>query len=576
MPRTNEEVEELLAEWGELLQLTGADAFRVRAYEKAARSVGGYSKDLRDLDQVDILKIPSVGKNMAERIGEYLNTGTMHELEDLREQVPGGLREMLRIPGLGPKKAVLVHETLGISTTEELAEAARAGRLRSIKGLGPKTEENLLRSIQNVREQGGRILVDSALDAAQAAIDELRQATGIAEIAYAGSLRRLRDTIGDIDILCAADDAGPVMEAFVAMSQVKDVLAHGETKTSIVTSSGLQIDLRVVPPDAWGAALIYFTGSKAHNIHIREIAVKKGWKLSEWGLFKADTGKMIAARTEEEVYDALGLPWFPPTMREDTGEIEAALRDELPTPVDRRDIRGDLHSHTDLTDGLAPAEEMLDAAAAAGYAYYAVTDHAENLSMTGMTRNKVLAQRKKLLGLQKKYAKMTILHGCELNIAKDGSVDYDDHFLEGFDVLVASVHSLFRLSRDEQTARVIHAMENPFVNVIGHPTGRMIGRREPIDVDFEAICDAAVRTGTALEVNSFPDRLDLRDEHVRWAVERGVTLSIDTDSHAPKHLDNIRFGIGTAQRGWARKADVLNARTLKQVQAFVAKKRARA
>ena len=576
MPRTNEEVEELLAEWGELLQLTGADAFRVRAYEKAARSVGGYGKDLRDLDQAGILKIPSVGKHMAERIGEYLNTGTMHELEDLREQVPGGLREMLRIPGLGPKKAMLVHETLGISITEELVEAARAGRLGSIKGLGPKTEENLLRSIQNVREQGGRILVDSALDAAQTAIDELREATRIDEIAYAGSLRRLRDTIGDIDILCAADDAGPVMEAFVAMPQVKDVLAHGETKTSIVTSSGLQIDLRVVPPDAWGAALIYFTGSKAHNIHIREIAVKKGWKLSEWGLFKADTGKMIAARTEEEVYDALGLPWFPPTMREDTGEIEAALRDELPTPVDRRDIRGDLHSHTDLTDGLAPAEEMLDAAAAVGYAYYAVTDHAENLSMTGMTRNKVLAQRKKLLGLQKKYAKMTILHGCELNIAKDGSVDYDDHFLEGFDVLVASVHSLFRLSRDEQTARVIHAMENPFVNVIGHPTGRMIGRREPIDVDFEAICDAAVRTGTALEVNSFPDRLDLRDEHVRWAVERGHTLSIDTDSHAPKHLGNIRFGIGTAQRGWARKADVLNARTLKQVQAFVAKKRARA
>jgi len=576
MPKTNEEVEELLGEWAELLQVTGADAFRVRAYEKAARSIGGYSKDLRELDDKGILAIPNVGKSMLGRIREYLDTGSLHELEDLREMVPGGMRELLRIPGLGPKKAILVYEQLGITSLAELAAAAEANKLQGIKGLGAKTEENLLRGIRNYREQEERILIDQAMESAERIIASLTDACTFDEIAYAGSLRRMRETIGDLDILVAASDAEPIMEAFTSMPRVAEVLAKGSTKTTIVTRRGLQVDLRVVPHEAWGAALIYFTGSKAHNIKIREIAVKKGLKLSEWGLFHAKDGSLIAALDEEEVYAALGLPWIPPTMREDCGEVEAALAGSLPAPVEARDLRGDLHTHTNLTDGLAPLEEMLDTAAARGYAYYAVTDHAENLSMTGMSRAAVLEQRKKLKTLQQHYPKMTILQGCELNIAKDGTVDYDPEFLAGFDVLVASVHSYFRLSSDEQTRRLITAMENPLVNVIGHPSGRLIGRRPPIDFDFGAVCEAAVRTGTALEVNSFPDRLDLRDDHIRWAVERGVTLSVDTDSHAPKHMDNIRYGIGTAQRGWATKADVLNTRTLKQVQDFIARKRKRA
>jgi DNA polymerase (family 10) len=576
MPKTNEEVEELLGEWVELLQVTGADAFRVRAYEKAARSIGGYSKDLRELDDKGILAIPNVGKSMAGRIREYLDTGTLHELEDLREMVPGGMRELLRIPGLGPKKAILVYDKLGVTSLAELAAAAEANKLQGIKGLGAKTEENLLRGIRNYREQEERILIDQAMDSAVRIIASLTEACTFDEIAYAGSLRRMRETIGDLDILVAAADAEPIMEAFTSMPRVAEVLAKGSTKTTIVTRRGLQVDLRVVPHEAWGAALIYFTGSKAHNIRIREIAVKKGLKLSEWGLFHAKDGSLIAALSEEVVYEALGLPWIPPTMREDCGEVEAALSGTLPTPVEARDLRGDLHTHTNLTDGLAPLEEMLDTAAARDYAYYAVTDHAENLSMTGMSRAAVLEQRKKLKAVQKQYPKMTILQGCELNIAKDGTVDYDPEFLAGFDVLVASVHSYFRLSSEEQTRRLITAMENPLVNVIGHPSGRLIGRRAPIDFDFGAVCDAAVRTGTALEVNSFPDRLDLRDDHVRWAVEKGVTLSVDTDSHAPKHMDNIRYGIGTAQRGWATKADVLNTRTLKQVQDFIAHKRKRA
>lgn len=573
MPRANEEVEQLLGEWAELLAISDGDAFRIRAYEKAARAVGGSSKDLRDLSDAEILKIPSVGGGMATRIREYLDTGVMHELEDLREQVPAGLREMMRIPGLGPKKALLIHETLGISTVQELTDAIAAEQLRGVKGLGPKTEDNLLRGIQNLRRHGERIHVDVALDTAVSIVEEIRAACEVDEIAYAGSLRRMRDTIGDLDILVATGDGAPVMDAFVGMERVKEVLAHGETKTSVVTQSGVQVDLRVVPPEAWGAALIYFTGSKAHNVTIRERAVKKGWKLSEWGLFKADTGAMIAARTEEDVYDALGLPWIPPAMREDSGEVEAAVAGTLPAPVERREIRGDLHTHTDLTDGLAPLEEMVAAGAAAGYRYYVVTDHAEGLPMTGVTRERMLEQRARLRGLQQRYPKMVLLHGCELNIARDGSVDYDPAFLAGFDLLVASVHSHFRLSREETTRRLVAAMENPYVTVIGHPSGRLIGRREPIDFDFDAVCAAAVRTGTALEVNSFPDRLDLRDEHVRWAIERGVTLSIDTDSHAPKHFENLAFGVATAQRGWARRADVLNTRSLRDLRAFVARKR---
>ena len=573
MAKTNEEVEELLSEWAELQQITGRDPYRVRAYEKAARSIGGYSKDLRELDDKGILAIPNVGKNMLGRIREYLDTGTMHELEDLREMVPGGMRELLRIPGLGPKKAILVYEQLGVTTLPELQAAAEANKLRGVKGLGAKTEENLLRGIKNYTAQEDRIMVDQALESAERIIASLTETCSFDEIAYAGSLRRMRETIGDLDILVAAADAEPVMEAFASMPRVARVVAKGATKTTIETRRGLQVDLRVVPHEAWGAALIYFTGSKAHNIRVREIAVKKGLKLSEYGLFHAKDGSIIAARTEEEVYSALGLPWIPPTMREDRGEVEAALAGTLPTPVEVRDLRGDLHTHTNLTDGLAPLEEMLDTAYARGYAYYAVTDHAENLSMTGMSRDKVLEQRKKLKALQKRYPKMTLLHGCELNIAKDGTVDYDPEFLAGFDVLVASVHSYFRLSEEEQTKRLITAIENPLVNVIGHPSGRMVGHRPPIDFDFNAVCDAAIRTGTALEVNSFPDRLDLRDDHVRWATERGVTLSVDTDSHAPKHMDNIRFGVATAQRGWAQKSDVLNTRTLKQLQDFIARKR---
>jgi DNA polymerase (family 10) len=497
----------------------------------------------------------------------------MHELEELRELVPPGVRELTRIPGLGPKKAVLLNTELGVATIDDLQKALAGGKLRGIKGLGAKTEENLLRGIEQMQQHGDRTRLDIALSLAEELVDGLKGCAAVTEVAFAGSLRRMKETIGDIDILTASDDVGAVMTAFDELPMVGRTLARGDTKMSVITLKGLQVDLRVVPHDAWGAAMIYFTGSKAHNIKIREMAVKKGWKLSEYGLFSTKNNRKMAAKTEEEVYAKLGLPWVPPTLREDSGEIEAALAGSLPDLIELGAIRGDLHTHTDLTDGQATLEEMLDEASKRGYSYYAVTDHAEKLSMTGMTREKVLAQRQKIAALQKRYPKMTILHGTELNIDQHGGVDYDPEFLAGFDITVASVHSYFNLSKEDMTKRLIAAVENPHVNIIGHPTGRMIGKRMPYEFDAEAVFAACARTGTAIEANSYPDRLDLRDEHIRWAIGAGATVSIDTDSHAIGHLAGIRYGVATAQRGWATKADVLNAKTLKQLQAFVAQKR---
>jgi DNA polymerase (family 10) len=363
------------------------------------------------------------------------------------------------------------------------------------------------------------------------------------------------------------------MEAFTSVDTVERVLAKGETKSSVITGTGLQVDLRVVPPDSWGAAMIYFTGSKPHNIRIREMAVRKGLKLNEYGLFRAKSGRLVVAKTEEAVYEKLGLPWIPPTMREDRGEVEAALDGTLPEVVEQRQVRGDLHTHTNLTDGLATLGQMLDAASELRYAYYAVTDHAPNLFMQRMTDEKMLAQREELRGLQARYPKMTLLHGSELNIDPEGNVDWGPEFLERFDVCVASVHSHFNQSKDEMTRRIVRAMENPHVNVIGHPTGRKINQREPYDVDLEEVFKAAARTGTALEVNGYPDRLDLKDEHILWARRHGVKFSVDTDSHAVPHLAFMRYGVATAQRGWLTTADVINAWPLGKLRTFLRKGR---
>jgi len=572
MARANDEVQALLQEYADLLSISGGDPFRVRTYEKAARSVGGYHADIAALDLKGLQAVPNVGKSIAEKIQEYFDKGSINALEELRAQVPAGVRQMISIPGLGPKKAMVLYRDLHLASVQELADAIHEGRLKGLKGFGEKTEENILRGIELMQQSGDRVNLGVAMDMAEEILAELTAVRGCLNCTYAGSLRRMVETIGDIDILVASDEPEPVMEAFAGLSYVDRVMARGETKTSIRTTKGLQVDLRVVPPACWGAALQYFTGSKAHNVRTREIAVRKGLKLSEYGLFDAKSGQLIAAETEEEVYERLDLPWIHPTLREDRGEIEAAHHGELPTLLELKDLQGDLHTHTNLTDGLSTLEQMIAAARERKYAYYAVTDHAPNLWMQRMTDDKMLKQRSRLRDLEKQ-GKMALLHGTELNIDAEGGVDWGPEFLEGFDVRVASVHTEFNQSKDDMTRRIVRAMENPYVNIIGHPTGRKIGQRPPIEFDMDEVFRAAALTGTALEVNSYPDRLDLRDEHIMWAKRHGVKFAVDTDSHSTVHLPFMRYGVGTAQRGWLTKDDVINAWPLSKLKTFLKKGR---
>jgi DNA polymerase (family 10) len=565
-------VAEALSEYAELLAITGGDPYRIRNYEKAARSVAGYHLDVAALDEPGLEDIPGVGKSIAAKIVEVLDHGSFDELDARRSQVPAGVRSLLAVPGLGPKRALRLHDELGIASIGELLDALHEHRLEHIRGFGTKTEENLLAAIRYHGESGGRIQLGVALDLAEQLVGELRGLPVVRKATYAGSLRRMRDTIGDLDLLVASDDPAPVMAAFCSLPLVADVLAHGTTKSSVLTTKGIQVDVRVVPPAVWGAALQYFTGSKAHNIRLREIAVKKGLKLSEYGVFRVKTNRRLAAETEEEVYERLGLPWIAPTLREDRGEIEAARDGTLPRVVELRNLRGDLHTHTTLTDGLASLAQMVATAKEHGYDYYAVTDHAPLLYMERMTKQRAMRQRRELRGLAKRGG-LALLHGSELNIQPDGSLDWEDKFLAGFDVLVASVHSHFNQSRDDMTRRLVKAIEHPYVNIIGHPTGRLLGKRPAVDFDADAVFAAAARTGTALEINAFPDRLDLDDQLAHRAREHGVKFAINTDAHAIPHLDNLRFGVATAQRAWVEPKRVINTWPLARLQRFLAKGR---
>ena len=573
MPRANDAVEAMLVEYADLLSVLSSDPYKPRAYEKAARAVGGHPVDLAGKDLPEILQVPNVGRSIGEKIHEFLTTGTVADLEGLRAKIPAGVRAVMAIPGVGPKKAMVLYQELGVDSVDLLVDAIGEDKVAALPRFGAKTQENIARGIAQLRSAGGRVRIDLALDVAETFIETLRTIRRVKRVTYAGSLRRMRESIGDVDLLVASSDAPPVMEAFVSHPSVARVLAHGDTKSSVITELGLQVDLRVVPDEAWGAALIYFTGSKAHNIRIREMAVREGLKLSEYGLFDAASGELLAARSEEQVYGRLGMAYIEPTLREDRGEVQAALEGTLPSVVTERQLKGDLHTHTNLTDGLAPLEAMLERASAFGYAYVAVTDHAPNLYMQRMTDDKILAQRERVAELQAAYPKMTLLHGTELNIDPAGEVDWDGTFLAGFDLTVASVHSHFNQTRDEMTTRVLRAIENPYVNVIGHLTTRQIGRRPPVDLDLEAIFAAAGRTGTALEINSHPDRLDLRDDHVLWARRHGVRFAVNTDAHAVPHLEHRRFGIGVAQRGWLTKDDVINTWPLAKLRRFLAAKR---
>ncbi len=561
----NEEIAGLLREYAELTQITGGDVFRARNYEKAARSVRGWGDDIGPLDVKALRAIPGVGASIAAKIAEYRETGSIRALDELRAKIPSGVLELTRVPGLGPKRALQLNRDLGVQSVDDLAAAIKAGRLDGLAGFGAKSEERIAAGIEVYRQGRERVLLDVALRTATEMVDTLTPLSQ--RCAYAGSLRRWRETIGDIDILAAADDSAPLMAAF---SAGHEVVASGPTKTTVRTASGLTADLRVVPLDAWGAALQYFTGSAAHNVAVRQIAIKQKLKLSEYGLFDAETNALIVSRTEEEVYDRLGLAWVPPAMREDRGEIEAAAQGRIPRLVRVNDLRGDLHTHTDLTDGVASLETMADAARRRGYEYYAVTDHAPDLIMQRMTDEKMLAQREQVRALD---AGVVLLHGTELNIGPDGSVDWGADFLEGFDICVASVHSHFEQSRAEMTRRFVTACENPHVNVIGHPLTRRIGKRPPVEVDFGELFRACARTGTALEINASPQRLDLPSDHIRAARDAGVTFAIDSDAHSVSDLGNMPYGAGTAQRGWLTPDDVINTWPLDRLRVFLRKGR---
>ncbi|MBA2810749.1 DNA polymerase/3'-5' exonuclease PolX [Streptomyces sp. KM273126] len=571
MVRPNEEVEALLQEYADLIAITGGDAFKARAYEKAARAIGGHPADVSRLDVAGLREIPGVGRSIAEKVVEYFRTGRVTVVEETRARIPAGVRQLITIPTLGPRKAMTVYEDLHISSVGELADAIRAEKLRDLKGFGEKTEANILHGIALMQQAGGRIPLSTAMESAEEIVAELSRITGCEDCAYAGSLRRMRETIGDIDILVAAGRSAPFMDALTELPSTSEVIAHGEKKTSIRTVKGVQVDLRVVRPDSWGAGMQYFTGSKAHNIRTRTIAVHLGLKLSEYGLFETEGGERVASRSEDEVYSRLGLPWIPPTLREDRGEIEAGLRGELPEVVTESDIRGDLHTHTDLTDGLAPLEEMVAAAAERGYAYYAVTDHAPNLYMQRMTDEKILAQRELVRSLDGKHHRMRLLHGTELNIDPDGAVDWPDEFLQGFDICVASVHSHFNVDREAMTRRIVRACENPHINVIGHPTTRLIGKRPGVEADLDEVFAACARTGTALEINAQPDRLDLGDEDILRARSHGAKFAVSTDAHSLLHLAYLRYGIGMAQRGWLTPEDVINTWPLGRLRRFLRK-----
>jgi DNA polymerase (family 10) len=581
MANANDQVAALLDEYADLMVMTGGDPFRARVFTKAARAVAAYPQDVAELPSTALLRIPGVGKSIAAKVAEIAGTGTFAELEDLRADIPDGVRQLTRIPALGPRRALQLYRELAVSTPDQLREAIAGGRLNDLRGFGPRSADKLLRGLDLLATAGGRVLLNVAAETAAAVIDAVGPVPGCLRIAPAGSLRRAAESIGDVDVLAAAADSAPLMAALTAMPLTAEVIAGGPTKTSIRTSAGLQVDLRVVPLDCWGAALQYFTGSLHHNVAVRELAVRRKLKLSEYGLFDAETGERIVSRTEEEVYERLGLAWIPPVLREDTGEVAAARRGELPVLVEETDIRGDLHTHTNLTDGVASLADMVKAAGARGFEYYAITDHAPNLVMQRMTDDKMLAQRQQVRSLGSQLiaeagaggSAMTLLHGTELNIAADGSVDWPADFLAGFDICVASVHSHFDMPRREMTKRFVAACENPYVNIIGHPLTRKIGRRPPVDVDLPEVFRACARTGTALEVNSHPARLDLPSAHIKAARDAGVKFAIDTDAHSLRDLGYLQYGVATAQRGWLTASDVITTWPLDRLTAFLRKGR---
>ena len=561
MAPTNEQIAELFENMGSLLEMKGDTIFKIRAYQRAARTIEQLSSPLAQAVEngEDLTKIPGVGKAISEKIAEFIGTGQVAAYQRLLEELPTGVLDLKDIPGIGPKTAVAIGVELGISTVEGVAEAAADGRLAGLPRMGQKAADRILRHIEAFQAIGSRTPIGQALPIAEEVIAALRkQCPEIGLLFPAGSLRRWEETIGDIDLIGTAPDPEAVGDALVALPMVKDVLVHGPKKTSVVVESGMQIDLRIGEPGTFGALLQYFTGSQQHNIRLRDYANRKGLSLNEYGITNTETREVEEFADEEGFYARLGLPWMPPELRTGVYELDAGLADSLPRLIEATDLKGDLHLHSEWSDGNDSIELMIEATEAQGYEYMALTDHSASLGVAnGLTNERLESQISLLRSMQKNYD-ITILCGSECDIRANGDMDYPDEILAQLDWVVASVHSAMGQDQATMTARMIKAMEHPSVTIIGHLTTRLLGQRKPVEFDLEAVLQAARDTGTALEINASPERLDLKDTHAYRARELGVPLVINTDSHHHTHLDKRRFGVAVARRAWCRPEDILN------------------
>jgi len=567
----NIEIAKVFQDMADLLELKGENPFKIRAYQRAARAIEHLPKELEIMveEEEDLQGIPGVGEAIAKKITELVTIGKLRIYEELKAEFPEGITALLEIPGIGPKTAKRLSTELGIRSVDELEQAIKDGRVAKLFRLGEKTAENILQQIQALRRKDQRIPIGEALPIVEEVLSALRNIPGVKNLTPAGSLRRFRETVGDIDLMGTADNPEEVIKAFVSLPQIRQVLAQGPTKASVILPGGLQADLRMVEHDSFGSLLQYFTGSKQHNIALRTKEQKKGLKLSEYGITDLSTNTLEKFATEEEFYHRLGLQYIPPELREDQGEIELAEKGALPRLVELSDIRGDFHVHTKWSDGHDSIEDMVRAAKALGYKYIAITDHSIGRGIAkGLNEERLRQQIEEIRRLNESMSDFSILTGIEVDIRADGTIDLPDELLAELDVVIAAIHSAMTQSEEQITRRILNAIENPHVDIIAHPTCRLIGEREPAAVDMEAVFKAAARYNKALEINAMPDRLDLKDTHIYRARELGVKLAIGTDAHSATQLGFMRFGVGIARRGWCRAEDVLNTRPLDQVLAF--------
>ncbi len=555
----NREIARIFDEIADIMEIRQDNIFKIRAYRRASLNLEGLNRDLAQMTHKELLEIPGVGADLAARIEEYLQTGTMAHYEQLKQEIPAGVFNMLAVPDLGPKTAKAIYDALQIASLDELEKAALDHRLIGIKGIKQKTEENILKGIQAVKRGRERQPLGRMLPAAEELVAALREKAPIERIEVAGSIRRRRDTIKDIDIVATSPDPAAVMEAFLGLTQVHDVIMRGPTRASVNIREGVQVDLRVVEPASYGAALAYLTGSQPHNVRLREMAQKRGLKINEYGIFREEDNARLGGENEEDIYRLQELSFVPAVLREDQGEIEAALKGRLPQLITAQDVLGDLHVHSRWSDGAHGIAELVEAARLRGLSYIAVTDHSQGLGVArGLTVERLMEQQAEIRALNRELDGFRVLHGTEMDIRNDGSLDFPDEVLAELDVVVASIHSGFNGTKEAMTARIVAAMRNPHVHIIAHPTGRIIGEREGYQLDMEAVLQAAKETGTALEINAYPLRLDLEDRHVRRAKELGVKIAINTDTHAKLQFETLPWGISVAQRGWLEREDVLN------------------